>query len=84
MPAQSQAIVEAELLKWADLARVMNVSTSAVWSMHRDGRLGPLPLRFGPRCSRFRRQEVLDWIVAGSPPRNEWQARQLASRGGRR
>jgi predicted DNA-binding transcriptional regulator AlpA len=38
---------------------------SASW-IHEEVRLGrfPQPMRFGPRCSRWRSSEVRDWLIA--------------------
>ena len=40
----------------------------------------PAPVRLGPRCTRWRRKELLAWIKAGCPDRQTWEARRRAEK----
>ena len=57
----------------AEAAALLGVSESHFYSLHKTGRLGPLPVRMG-RAVRWSRQELVDWFNAGSPSRNRWLA----------
>ena len=54
-----------------DLAGLLGVSRSHVWSMNSRGKL-PAPIRLG-RSVRWARAEVEDWLAADAPPRDEWE-----------
>lgn len=54
------------------VAVLLGVSRSHVRKLHDSGRL-PRPVRLG-RAVRWRRDEVVDWIAAGCPPRSRWEA----------
>lgn len=73
-----------ELLTWRQLAEMLNVSIAHAFAMRRVGTLGPAPQTLGPRCRRFRRSEVEQWIAAGLPSRDKWLAMQLATKPARR
>jgi len=63
---------EAISLAAADAAALLGISESHFYSLHKTGRLGPLPVRMG-RAVRWSRQELIDWFNVGSPSRNRWQ-----------
>lgn len=56
----------------ADGARLIGVSVSHFYQLHKTGRL-PLPVRLG-RAVRWLRQELVDWMNAGCPSRSRWMA----------
>ena len=66
------ATTERLLLSARQLATLLGVSTSTVWSWHSSGRI-PVPLRIGG-STRWRRSEIERWIDASAPPRGRWQA----------
>jgi len=60
------------LLADAKTAAVMlSVSRSGLYSMHRSGRLGPLPIHFGKR-TLWRTEELASWVREGCPRREIW------------
>ena len=59
------------LLAPKEAARLCNIGLRT-WRRHEvTGRIGPEPVRIG-RSVRYRRSQLLDWIEAGCPPRDEW------------
>ena len=60
------------LLSAAELARLLGVSRSTVWTWHSSGKI-PLPVRIGG-TTRWRRREIEAWIATGCPARARWQA----------
>ena len=54
------------------VAAMLGVSRNSVWKLQAAGRLGPRPVRLG-RCTRWRRLEVLAWIDADCPSRDQWE-----------
>ena len=62
--------VHARLIDAAAAARLCGVSKSGWWAFHAAGRC-PLPVRLG-RATRWRRDELSDWIDAGCPSRSKW------------
>lgn len=61
------------------VARLLQISTRQVWRLHSLGQL-PKPVRLGA-CVRWRVQEIRDFVDAGCPSRQEWEAMQ--AKGGR-
>ena len=59
-------------LSAAELARKLGISERHLWAMHKSGRLGPEPLRWG-RVTRWVSAEVSDWLAHGAPERAAWQ-----------
>ena len=57
--------VHARLIDAAAAARMCGVSKSGWWAFHAAGRC-PLPVRLG-RATRWRQDELSDWIDAGCP-----------------
>ena len=56
------------LLKDRDIAALLNISRATFWTMIRDGRFGPLPVKMG-RCKRWKRSDVELWCEWGLPDR---------------
>jgi predicted DNA-binding transcriptional regulator AlpA len=54
------------------VTRLLGISTRHLWSLNSSGRL-PRPIRFG-RATRWRANELRDWLAAGAPPRDRWEA----------
>lgn len=65
------ATVEPQALPATDAARLLNVSLSHFYQLHKTGRL-PLPVRLG-RAVRWRVAELTAWLDAGCPARDRWQ-----------
>jgi predicted DNA-binding transcriptional regulator AlpA len=62
----------APLIDLAGVAAMLSLSPDSVARMEQNGRLGPVRVQLG-RAVRFRRQECLDWIMAGCPRRDSWK-----------
>lgn len=58
-------------LSAADVGRLLDISQRHVWALDRSGRL-PRPIKLG-RCTRWRADELRDWLAAGSPSRERWE-----------
>lgn len=56
------------------VARLLSVSERHGWGMHSTGALGPMPLRLGGRRCVWSVDELREWLLAGAPPREKWQA----------
>jgi len=54
------------LITAEDVATMLGVSTRTLWRLLSAGRL-PRPVRFGGN-TRWRRDEVRDWVDRGCPP----------------
>ena len=61
------------LLDVATASELCALSRSAFYKLVRDG-LAPKPIKLG-RASRWRRQELLDWIAAGCPESEAFKAK---------
>lgn len=66
-----------------DVAGLLQVSLRHVAAMEASGRLGPRKLRFG-RVVRYLASEVHEWLAAGAPARDAWDAMKAAKRNGGR
>ena len=55
------------------IAQTLKVSIRHVERMEAAGNLGPSPVRLG-RVKRWIKSEILDWIRAGCPSRDRWEA----------
>lgn len=55
------------LITAEEFAELMQVSVRSVWRLRSAGEI-PEPVRIGGTI-RWRREEVLQWIAAGCPPR---------------
>ena len=60
------------LVSAAEAARMLGVGHSLFYEMGADGRLGPMPIRFGRKCL-WRTDELRQWCEDGCPPRCKWQ-----------
>ena len=58
----------------AEVAHVLGVSTRHVWVLNSSGRL-PRPIRLG-RAVRWNAAEIQDWLNAGAPQRDAWEAQK--------
>ena len=68
-----------ELLTLDDLAERLRLSPSFVRKLDRTGSL-PAPVRIG-RTRRWSLREIIDWIEARCPIRNEWESRESTEKG---
>jgi predicted DNA-binding transcriptional regulator AlpA len=57
----------------AEAARMLGISTSHFFLLKRSGRIGPKPVRLG-RSVLYHCEELEQWFVAGTPPRDKWEA----------
>lgn len=55
-----------ELLRSADVAKLVNAGERSIWRWSRSGRM-PRPVRIGAAV-RFRRSEILAWLEGGCKP----------------
>lgn len=70
------------LVTAGEAASSLGVSKAHFYRMHNAGRI-PLPVRLGGAV-RWRRAELLAWIDAGMPSRQQWLAMSGQSNGGER
>jgi len=71
----AETIAAAPLLLTAEQsAALVGVSRSHWWSMH-SAALVPLPIRLG-RATRWRRDEIVEWVRCGCPARHKWHKRE--------
>lgn len=63
------------LLSAEQTAGLLGVGERFLWTMHRSGELGPLPIKLGRRLlwSRF---ELERWVAARCPHRELWAAQE--------
>lgn len=66
------AHVDKKLLTVNDVSELLSISARQVWNLLSTGRL-PWPIRLG-RSVRWRRDEVTEWMEAGCPPHERWNA----------
>lgn len=62
----------------AGVARLLSCSERHVWGLHSSGRL-PMPIKAG-RAVRWSVDELREWLLAGAPPREKWQAKKEEAR----
>lgn len=62
----------------AALAKLLDCGLRTVHTLNTSGKL-PVPIRIGGRVV-WRVDEIRDWLAAGAPPREEWEARRAALR----
>ena len=60
------------------LAKLLDAGVRTVRSWDAAGKL-PIPIRLGGKVV-WRLDEIRDWLAAGAPRRDEWQARRAAAR----
>ena len=54
-------------------AGLIGVSRSMFYELMDAGTIGPMPVKFGPKCCRFPLAELRAWAEAGMPSREQWQ-----------
>ena len=59
------------LIDTKEAAKLLRVSIRTVWTLYNSGKT-PDPVRIG-RTVRWRYLELVAWVTAGCPPRNEWK-----------
>ncbi len=64
-------ITERELLDAEDVGRLLGVSRSQIFEWSRRAMM-PESITFSRACVRWRRREVVDWVLSGCPPRDAW------------
>jgi len=72
--AQEQARPDKLLGDAKDIARILGISTATLWRYSSSGRLGPKPIPLSNGCTRWRVDEIKDWVEAGCPDRKSWLA----------
>lgn len=60
------SLVPSVLVDAAELARMLSVSKPTIWRMRDDGKLPPA-ITLTSQCIRWRRDDVLEWIVNRCP-----------------
>jgi predicted DNA-binding transcriptional regulator AlpA len=69
---QTRIDSETDVLTPADAAKLLRVSRATFFKMDSAGKI-PLAVHLTPRCPRWLRSELLDWLAAGAPSRQEWE-----------
>lgn len=67
--------LEPLLIDFASSASLLGISLALLYTMHSDGRLGPMVHKIGRR-SLLNRKELERWVEAGLPSRTQWMGRQ--------
>jgi predicted DNA-binding transcriptional regulator AlpA len=70
------------LLVDAPAAAALCGVSEATWWRHHSGGLCPKPVKLGGR-TLWRVQELREWVSAGCPDREIWEARQAAAHRGK-
>jgi len=60
------------LLSVRELGKLLSISTATLWRWEAAGRI-PRPVKIGG-TTRWRADEIRQWIEAGCPGRREWNA----------
>jgi len=60
-----------------EVAKMLGISRAHVWRLLSSGRI-PRPVRFG-RSVRWDRWTIEEWLAAGAPTRERWEAMQTQS-----
>ena len=66
----------AVLLDAIHTAEMLGVHRATVFKLNASGKM-PRPVKLG-RATRWWRDELLEWVGAGCPPRSKWEARNAA------
>ncbi len=61
------------LLTASELAAMLGVNRSTIWTWHSGGKI-PMPVQIGG-ITRWRKDEIQQWLDAGAPPREQWANR---------
>ena len=59
-----------ELLTLGDLAELLRLNRRTIQRMASGGKL-PKPIRLSARCTRWRREEIVEWLESGCPARGK-------------
>lgn len=59
------------LLKIDEVAERLGIAKSTLWRLNASGKI-PRPVRIG-RSTRWRSDELEDWVEIGCPPREKWE-----------
>jgi len=62
-----------------EVAEALGISRAHVWKLASTGRL-PKPVRLG-RAVRWARKDLEEWLAAGAPSRDRWEAENGRRRG---
>jgi excisionase family DNA binding protein len=71
------------LISAARAAALLNIGPTHFYGLIRMGKLGPQGIRLG-RSVRWRADELRDWVTAGCPRREVWEAQRNADFKGNR
>ncbi|MGB2863068.1 MAG: helix-turn-helix domain-containing protein [Sedimentisphaerales bacterium] len=63
--------LEPLLISFESASSLLGISRALLYTMHSDGRLGPMPHKLGRR-SLLNRKELERWTDEGMPPRTQW------------
>ena len=70
------------LLTDEQAAALCNISRSTLWRLCSEDKIPP-PVRIGG-STRWRLQDLIEWIEMGCPPRDRWEAMRRGARGAAR
>jgi excisionase family DNA binding protein len=59
------------LISFQSASELLGISRATLYTLHADGRLGPMVHKIGRR-SLLNRKELERWTDAGMPPRSQW------------
>jgi predicted DNA-binding transcriptional regulator AlpA len=77
--AQSQVTTSTnQLLNAKALGQILALSKRQIFRLNSCGKI-PAPIRIGGAV-RWSGQEIADWLAAGAPDRETWQARKAVRR----
>ncbi len=68
---QQAVKIEPLLLSFESAAELLGISRALLYTLHSDGRLGPMVHKIGRR-SLLNRKELERWVEAGMPSRTQW------------
>lgn len=60
-------------------AALIGISRSMFYELMDAGKIGPMGVKFGPKCVRFPLAELRAWAEAGMPSREIWQRDRQAT-----
>ena len=63
---------ESLLISFQECSAILGISRAMLYQMHNSGALGPQVHKIGRR-SLLRRDEIEAWVLAGLPPRIQWE-----------
>jgi excisionase family DNA binding protein len=68
---KTREIVHQVLLNYVQASELLGISDNHLWRLNSAGKI-PSPIHMG-RSTRWRKQELEDWIKAGAPDREQWE-----------